>query len=367
MARFLAQLNFEIPTACLPVLTGAGASVAFGYPLVESAPDQLGQLLWHLPEDGHGGTSRRGRTKHYLNWIAEEMGNLGEHLDLESFLLTLRTHVSYVGRGAAHGFASRILRSAPRLITNDDLSVLEGLRDLELGVKEYIHQTYGLPPSEAVCQQVAECYRELDPRIARPVALFTTNYDPLAENVPELIGKEPLDGFRRARVGSPETWDPAALSEFDVSRHLPVLHLHGSASWFEIEAEIRRYPGLGLGAGGVRSMLIYPGEAKDDLDAEQSDVSQLAYNYLAQSASKQGALVAIGYSFRDAAVGRALQLAAGYRQKLIRLVVFAPSLDEYVERLVDEPHIDGVFVRGKFENPDPWSPILGRSIRNAST
>jgi len=75
--------------------------------------------------------------------------------------------------------------------------------------------------------------------------------------------------------------------------------------------------------------------------------------------------VAIGYSFRDARVRRALQLAAGYRQRSIHLLVLAPNLDEHVKALFAEPHIKGEFIRARFEDADGWSPILGRLIKNA--
>jgi len=273
VARLLAQSNFEIPATCLPVLTGAGASIACGYPLMKPAADLFGPFLQTLPESTSRGASRRGRLKHYVGWITEEMRNRGEYIDLETLILALRSHISYVARSEVHGLASRLLDPQPRLIANDDLSALEGLLDLELGIKEYIHQTYGHRPDEDKSKQVAETFRQLVRSVGRPFALFTTNYDPVAESVPELVGKEPLDGFRTTPMRGPETWDPEVLSEFDRSRHLPVFHLHGSASWFEIDGEIRRYPGLRLGADGVESMLIYPGEAKDDLDAEQSDVT----------------------------------------------------------------------------------------------
>lgn len=367
MARLLARSNFEIPATCLPVLTGAGASVAYGYPLMKPAGDQFRSFLRTLPESASRGASRRGRLQHYVGWITEEMRNRDEYIDLETLLLILRSHVSYLARGEVHGLASRLLDPQPRLIANDDLSALEGLLDLELGIKEYIHQTYGQRPGEDISKQVAETFRELDRSVGRPFALFTTNYDPIAESVPELIGKESLDGFRRTPMSGPETWNPEVLSEFDRSRHLPVFHLHGSASWFAVDGEVRRYPGLRLGADSVQSMLVYPGEAKDDLDAEQSDVSRLAYNYLTQCTSEQGVLVAIGYSFRDARVRRTLQLAAGYRQRSIHLFVLAPNLDEHVEGLFAEPHIKGEFIRANFEDADGWSPILRTLIRNALT
>jgi len=325
----------------------------------------VGRFLADLPAGPGANPSRSGRLRHYFNRITEEMRNLDEQVDLESLLLTLRTHIAYLGRGEVHGFARQVLYPAPNLIGNDEMAVLDGVRDLELGVKEYIHRTYGLSLSESKYEQATDCYRELGRSIDTPFALFTTNYDPVAESVPGMIGRSPLDGFRKAWEGAPETWDPTTLFEFDVLRHLPVFHLHGSASWFQIDGEIRRYPGLGLGANRVRSMLVYPGEAKDDLDSDQSDVSRHAYNYLAQSASKQGLLLAIGYSFRDAAVRRVLQLAAGYRQKRIRLIILAPSLDGHAERLLEEPHIRGEFVNGEFQNFDMWSPIIAKLVGDA--
>lgn len=365
LARLIASTNYEIVRTRLPVLTGAGASFSLGYPLMANAIQKYQEFLWNLPVQETAGPSRRGRLKHYYRHLQEELRNREEPFDLESMLGALNVHISYLERANLSGLTSWMLGEvfAKSPIGGDPVKPLESLKDLRLSLMEFIHQVYRTPLANPARASVSRAFLALQQALTpRRFALLTTNYDSVPDVVPSVLKSDPIDGFRSHSPDLAATWDPEEFDRFlPDSSQLPIFHLHGSASWFRIDGEIRRYRGVARLIPGFESMLVYPGEGKDGLGA-LPEPSRLGYKYLAQMASTHRLLISIGYSFRDLGIRKQLERAAAFAQQRIRVVVIAPATSDSVVELFREPHIDGSFISGKFEDPDTWSPILRMEI-----
>lgn len=361
MARLIGKLNDSISRHFVPVLTGAGASAAFGFPMMTQAVHLLSQHIRQLPESGSAnGASRSGRLKHYKRWIEEEMTNLGTQVDLETFLIALDDHIGYLSRGQVHGLARRLLGDLGdrRPISNDALPPLEALKDLRLTYMEFVHSQYGKTLADQARVMAQELFHALAQDLhPMPYALFTTNYDTVADAVPALLGKERLDGFIRPYPEGPEVWSDEGFDEYaGPDEHMPVFHLHGSASWVEMNGEVRRYPGLGRLRDVGESVLIYPGQSpKEDGSAGHlRGPLKLAADYFAQAMALQRKLIAIGYSFRDAGVIREIDRAAAYAGSSIRLHVLAPDKGQDIDDLFQRANIRGEFIEARFEDTGDW-------------
>jgi hypothetical protein len=374
MARLIGHINDKIAQDFLPVLTGAGASAALGFPMMNRAVDLLTQYLRELPDSGPAdmSASRRGRLKHYKNWIDEEVRNLNIDSDLETFLIALDAHISYLKRGQVHGLADRILGNLEDRppIGNDSLSPLDALLDMRFAYMEFVHHEYGERLSDEARNSARRSFQALAEALhPKPYSLFTTNYDTVAEAVPEMLGKRRLDGFAVSTPEAPETWTPRGFDNYtSPDDQMPVFHLHGAASWVVVGKEVRRYPGLGRLREVGESLLVYPGEpAKDQLTSnEMPDPSRLASDYFAQAIATQRRLIAIGYSFRDVGIIRQIDRAAAYAQRSIRVHVIAPDRSAAVDKLFEEGSVRGNFIKARFEEPQRWAPAVAEEI-NAPT
>lgn len=370
MARLIGQINDAIARDFVPVLTGAGASAAFGFPMMDRAVHLLTEHLGELPEIGPvgGETDRRGRLRHYKNWIDEEARNLGFLLDLETFLVSLDIHIDYVRRGMVHGLARRILGdlNARPLIGNDTLSPLDALLDLRLAYMDFVHNRYGRHLLDEARNSAQQSFQALTQALhPQPYCLFTTNYDTVAEAVPEMLGKSRIDGFTTSMAEGPETWTEHGFDDYtSFSDQMPVFHLHGAASWFVVNGEVRRYPGLGRLTDPNESLLLYPGQSAKDQVADDAvpDPLRVASDYFARAVSTQKRLITIGYSFRDAGIIQHIDRAAAFAKGSIRVQVIAPYRTPGVDRLFELGTVKGQFIPALFEEPQNWKDPLADQI-----
>ena len=370
MARLIGQINHAIAQDFVPVLTGAGASAALGFPMMDRAVHLLSEHLRELPDVGPtgGGAGRRGRLQHYKKWIHEEAENLGFPLDLESFMISLDTHIDYLRRGRVHGLASRILGDldARPLIGNDTLSPLDALMDLRLAYMDFVHNQYGRGLSDEVRTSAQHSFQALAKALTpKPYSLFTTNYDTVAEAVPDMLGKSRIDGFATSPAEGPETWTEQDFDEYpSFSDQMPVFHLHGAASWFVMNGEVRRYPSLGRLMDPTESLLLYPGQSAKNQGTNDAlpDPLRVASEYFARTVATQKRLITIGYSFRDTGIVQHIERAAAFAKRSISVHVIAPDRSPGMDRLFQLASVKGHFIPAPFEDQQKWMDPLASRI-----
>ncbi len=370
MARLTVRSS-QIPfPGLIPVLTGAGASFSLGFPMMDTATVRFGQYLAEIDPGPSPLVSRRGLLKHYKKRLDEELRNLGARTDLETFWISLETHISYVERAQAHGLARLVLgeRREMSLVSNGGPPHLEALHNLRFALMEFIHREYGKPLTDEARSLAAAVFQRLAKTLQpRGFALYTTNYDTVAEAVPAMLGMHRLDGFRASAPERPEVWSAEGFIDYDEESHdLPVMHLHGAASWISTDSEVRRYPGLGALRSEQESILVYPGQGKDDVALEMPDPSRLSYDYLGQAIARHHLLVAIGYSFRDPAILRLVDRAAAFAQRSVTVAVVAPDASEIVAEFFGPSAVRGIPINARYEDHDEWSHDLKRVVERNS-
>lgn len=351
----------------VPVLTGAGASYALGFPMMPEATSRFGEFLARIDPGPNPSVSRRGRLKHYKRRLDEELRNVGDRTDLETFWISMEAHIAYLERAELNGLANLILgdHREKSLVSDDFMPHVEALRDLRFALMEFIHHEYGEALTENARQLAGASFRALAEALEpEGLALFTTNYDTVAEAVPAMLGMRRLDGFHGSGPERPEVWNVTGFAKYSAeNRDMPVLHLHGAASWISVGSEIRRYPELrGLRREG-ESLLVYPGQGKDDDTREMPDPSRLSYDYLGQAVASHRLLIAIGYSFRDPAILRLIDRAAAFAQRRVSVVLVAPDASKTVAELFRSSAVQGIPVDARFEDCVGWSHELKRVIR----
>jgi hypothetical protein len=134
-----------------------------------------------------------------------------------------------------------------------------------------------------------------------PVVIFTTNYDPMVEEICRLTeaGWSLVDGFTSdPRVGE-HYWDRRAFEEFNKGpgdKRIVLFKLHGSTTWTRLGRRILKSPPIYAGDDKMcENIMIFPSTRKVAIE----DPFFTAYDYLEKCLGAAELCLCIGYSFRD--------------------------------------------------------------------
>ncbi len=280
------------------LLTGAGASRPLGYPTT----------IEFFPSDAGGPSSE------ILQLLKQEAGN---PLDVEEALAILQPIIDFSETRAGHFL---------KLKRPGDW--WEQIESFTTYTRERCFELYGTQPDPA---QVRELYEPLLRTVSadkQPVALFTTNYDPVTD---ELMGLAQLlrfptyDGFDRTGW-----WHPSGYGASESG--LDIYRLHGSMSWVMQGNRIKNTRDYSLRRGKTEHLLIYPGY-KGDPASGAHDVYAYAHKAFRDTLLASDVLIAIGFSFRDEHINQAVANALKKNDKL-RLVILNPEWPEGVQSVV---------------------------------
>jgi hypothetical protein len=122
--------------------------------------------------------------------------------------------------------------------------------------------------------------------------IFTTNYDPIIENVCDELNISYADGFVPKGHTGNFTWTPESL-EFE---KLNLFKLHGSITWFkDSNGRIIKFPTDISDSTNVQSVIIYPTEYKELFNPPFNRL----YFEFSKSIFNSTNCLAVGHSFRD--------------------------------------------------------------------
>lgn len=156
------------------------------------------------------------------------------------------------------------------------------------------------------------------------VDLFTTNYDPVTDHLIEAasaLGLRAYDGFDRFAKWDPEQYDWSEPG-------LKVFRLHGSMSWVRDGERITNTRDYSLRRGTTRRhLIVFPGFKGDPEHDEMDETFQFVHRRLRSALKSATALLAIGFSFRDEAINRAIDQALKTNSSL-KMIVFNPEFPE---------------------------------------
>ncbi|MBU4373756.1 MAG: SIR2 family protein [Candidatus Methanoperedenaceae archaeon] len=122
--------------------------------------------------------------------------------------------------------------------------------------------------------------------------IFTTNYDPIIENVCEKLNIPYADGFTPKGNTGYFTWDPGSL----YTQSLNLFKLHGSVTWYKDSyGRIIKFPIDISDKRDVQSVIIYPTEYKELF---KPPFNRLYFEF-SKSIFNSTNCLAVGHSFRD--------------------------------------------------------------------
>ena len=312
------------------VLTGAGASCPLGYPTT----------IEFFPSDGGGPNLE------ILQLLKQEAG---DPLDVEEALAILQPIIDF-----GETRAGRFLK----LKRPGDW--WEQIESFTTYTRDRCFELYG---ADADTARVGELYEPLLQVVGaseQRVALFTTNYDPVTDELLSLAQSLRLpsyDGFDRTGW-----WHPSDYGASDAG--LDVYRLHGSMSWVMQGNRIKNTRDYSLRRGKTEHLLIYPG-FKGNPGNEAHDVYAYAHNALRDHLLASKVLIAIGFSFRDEHINRAVAHAFKKNDSL-RLVVVNPEWPKGLQSVLGGPS-EGLGDRVVHERGRFGEPAVIKAMRAALT
>jgi hypothetical protein len=261
-------------------LLGAGCPVS-----IRTARDEGGDPRPLIPDIA--GMTAHVRAELEGSEHAEDFARLlatfdGAQPNLEEMLSAVRALAAVVGSGAVHGLGKDALAKLEQAISASVVALA----------------SVSLPGSESAYRTLAAWTGAV--LRAKPIEMFTTNYDLLLEQALEETRVPYFDGFVGARH---PFFDIAAIEHDEVpSRWVRLWKLHGSINWRQEEAVgVTRTVGPSDGAHA----LIHPSHLKYD---ESRRMPYLAlFDRLRAFLRERGAVLLIcGYSFNDEHVNAVL-------------------------------------------------------------
>ena len=121
--------------------------------------------------------------------------------------------------------------------------------------------------------------------------IFTTNYDPVLENICTDLGYDYSDGFHPDRSIGAFRWDERFLS----SEKINIYKIHGSVTWYKKDKYVLKFPADISKAPGIKTLMVYPTELKETLNPPFSHLHRSLEKILFES----NFCVVVGHSFRD--------------------------------------------------------------------
>ena len=289
----------------ITLLTGAGASVPFGYPITTEFFAESGSEWVIEPRQLHD------LTKSYLG--------AGKHLpDVEDYLGLLDPVSGFFQDTEAGRYLAFLVdsRMADPLRPLSDLIAAAAEE-----IKQRCHKLYGKAPDKHVVGAHYEPLLDLLGWQAKAVPWFTTNYDRTAQTMLRVAHDRGLgraDGF----VVNNE-YNRAEFKS--ITKGLKVYRLHGAIHWF-VEDEVFKDQVHGGFREGRRSFIPpgFKGDPREDADGPHKD----AHVQFEKELSKADLFVVIGFSFRDSTLNKILYEAIGGNPGL-RVISINPNFPNH--------------------------------------
>jgi len=275
------------PENNLVIIIGAGASVPMGIPVMKRFAKEFEK---HCNE-----VLSKDDAKQFMTYSLrhlKKMAGIGRHWDLEELLLRimelknaensaiikLYKKFSFKGNSKPKDKFDQKISTMALEYSELERELLRFIRDkcirpdIEKGVEIYSNLV-----------KLTENYR---------LEIFTTNYDPIIENVCEKLNIPYADGFLPKGNTGYFTWNPEALN----GTNLNLFKLHGSITWYkDSNSRIIKFPIDISDSRDVQSIIIYPTEYKELFNPPFNRL----YFEFSKSIFNSTNCLAIGHSFRD--------------------------------------------------------------------
>ncbi len=269
------------------IIIGAGASVPMGIPAMKGFTKEFEKHCDEvLSKD-----STKEIIKYNLRYL-KKVANLGRYWDLEELLLRVREL-----KNAENSAITKLYRkfsfkgnSKPKDKFDQKISSMaEEYSELEREVLRFIREKCIRPDIEKgmkIYSNLLKLNKKFNLRI------FTTNYDPIIENVCDKLNISYADGFMPKGNTGYFTWAPESLN----SEKLNLFKLHGSITWYkDSNGRIIKFPIDISDRRDVQSVIIYPTEYKELF---KPPFNRLYFEF-SKSIFNSTNCLAIGHSFRD--------------------------------------------------------------------
>lgn len=275
------------------LLTGAGASVPFGYPTTTQFFD---------------GFTPSGRRKETFNYLRNFLR--GEVFDVEIALEILDASREFMDSRAGQFLAQRF-----------EPNWRDDVLDLCAALKSRCFEKYGADCGLDAVETVMGPLLEACAWRTQLVSLYTTNYDPIPDRVLEVAAKRGVrsyDGFQHPV----SRWDASGYEAIDEG--LRLYRLHGSMSWVRgADGRVTNTRDYSAREGGGNHLLIYPGY-KGNPQLEETPMSE-AHTALRDDIMRCTTMVSVGFAHRDPHLQSILDECCSARPDL-RLIVLNPQL-----------------------------------------
>jgi len=165
------------------------------------------------------------------------------------------------------------------------------------------------------------------PGKGEPLDVFTLNYDRLVESMAAQLGYRFTTGFG-------EAWDPSLfeLNTWD----LRLYKIHGSVDWYRLASKNVIYRGSpdhpAFPGERAQEVLLYPARGK----AAHADPFATLMSLFNRALTTADLCIAIGYSFRDAHIRRAI-LDRMITNRKLQLLIVNPGADAVMSLHSDDP------------------------------
>jgi hypothetical protein len=268
----------------LVIIVGAGASVPMGIPAMKGFTKEFEK---HCNEE----KSIDLYTKYSLRYL-KKVAHLGRYWDLEELLLRVRELKNAENSAITKMYRKFSYKGNSKSKDKFDQKILALTQDyseLERELLRFIREKCIRPDIE----KGVEIYSNLF-KLSKnfDLEIFTTNYDPIIENVCDKMNISYADGFKPKGNTGYFTWTPESLN----SEGLNLFKLHGSITWYkDSNGRIIKFPIDISDRRDVQSVIIYPAGYKELFNPPFNRL----YFEFSKSIFNSTNCLAIGHSFRD--------------------------------------------------------------------
>lgn len=271
----------------LVIIIGAGASVPMGIPAMKGFTKEFEK---HCDE-----ILSKDEAKWFIKYILrylKKAANLGRFWDLEELLLRVRELKNAENSAITKLYRKFSFRGNSKSKDKFDqkiTSMAQEYSELERELLKFIREKCIRPD----IKKGVEIYSNLF-KLSKnfDLEIFTTNYDPIIENVCDNINIPYADGFMPEGNTGYFSWNPESL----YTQNLNLFKLHGSITWYkDSSGKIIKFPIDISKMGDVQSVIIYPTEYKELF---KPPFNRLYFEFT-KSIFKSTNCLAIGHSFRD--------------------------------------------------------------------